>query len=246
MRQLRQRQQEEKRAAAQATVDANLIPLGARRGADAETPLTPAQPAIPEVEWWDARILAHPESYAAPIDSDRCSSPLGSDRASFPVERPLDSNVVCVLLTLRAMLLLLRCTSPSTAIGCPGGYPAGCRLAVICLDPSLEGQIPNQFKPKLNGLHVPPFRDPPPLLTLFFHQHPSFGGPGLSAESKSPTNCRYINEEKVTIYIEHPVPIAPPVAEAPAPPMPLMLTAREKKKIRKQRREEREKERQVS
>lgn len=41
------------------------------------------------------------------------------------------------------------------------------------------------------------------------------------------------------------MPIDPPVAEAPAPPMPLMLTAKEKKKIRKQRREEREKERQV-
>lgn len=59
------------------------------------------------------------------------------------------------------------------------------------------------------------------------------------------TSCRYINEEKITIYVEHPVPLDPPVAEAPAPPMPLMLTAKEKKKIRKQRREEREKERQV-
>lgn len=58
-------------------------------------------------------------------------------------------------------------------------------------------------------------------------------------------SCRYINEEKITIYVEHPVPLDPPVAEAPAPPMPLMLTAKEKKKIRKQRREEREKERQV-
>ena len=56
---------------------------------------------------------------------------------------------------------------------------------------------------------------------------------------------RYINEDKITIYVEHPVPLEPPVAEAPAPPMPLMLTAKEKKKIRKQRREEREKERQV-
>ncbi|KAL3131502.1 U4/U6-U5 snRNP complex subunit prp3 [Trebouxia sp. C0009 RCD-2024] len=127
VRQLRARQQEEKRAAAQATVDANLIPLGARRGADAGAAAGPSVPqhAIPEVEWWDARILVHPESYAAPADSER-----------------------------------------------------------------------------------------------------------------------YINEEKITIYVEHPVPLDPPVAEAPAPPMPLMLTAKEKKKIRKQRREEREKERQ--
>ena len=72
MRQLRARQQEEKRAAAQATVDANLIPLGARRGAEAVAgPGTTPQEAIPEVEWWDARILVHPETYAAPMESDR-------------------------------------------------------------------------------------------------------------------------------------------------------------------------------
>ena len=57
--------------------------------------------------------------------------------------------------------------------------------------------------------------------------------------------CRYINEDRITIYVEHPVPLDPPVAETPAPPMPLVLTAKETKKIRKQRREEREKERQV-
>ena len=72
VRQLRARQQEEKRAASQATMDANLIPLGARKGAEADAPQTPAQPPIPDVEWWDARILAHPESYAAPMDSERC------------------------------------------------------------------------------------------------------------------------------------------------------------------------------
>ena len=71
VRQLRQRQQEEKRAAAKATVDANLIPLGARRGGHADTLQAPAQPPIPDVEWWDARILAHPDSYAAPMDSDK-------------------------------------------------------------------------------------------------------------------------------------------------------------------------------
>jgi len=57
--------------------------------------------------------------------------------------------------------------------------------------------------------------------------------------------CRYINEDKITIYVEHPVPLDPPVTEAPAPPQPHLHTAKEKKKIRKQRREEREKERQV-
>ena len=79
MRQLRARQQEEKRAAAQATVDANLIPLGARRGTEqgaAAGPSTTAEEAIPEVEWWDMRILVHPESYAAPADSNRYCSKL--------------------------------------------------------------------------------------------------------------------------------------------------------------------------
>lgn len=74
VRQLRARQQEEKRAAAQATVDANLIPLGARRGSEqgaAAGLSTLAQEAIPEVEWWDTRILVHPDTYAAPAESDR-------------------------------------------------------------------------------------------------------------------------------------------------------------------------------
>ena len=60
-----------------------------------------------------------------------------------------------------------------------------------------------------------------------------------------PSSCRWINEQRITIYVEHPVPIPPPVEEAPAAPMPLVLTARERKKMRTQRRMEREKERQV-
>jgi len=33
-----------------------------------------------------------------------------------------------------------------------------------------------------------------------------------------------INEGKVTIYVEHPVPLEPPAEEAQPPPMPLPLT----------------------
>lgn len=72
--------------------------------------------------------------------------------------------------------------------------------------------------------------------------------PALSFSSLAfevPSSCRWINEQRITIYVEHPVPIAPPVEEAPAAPMPLVLTARERKKMRTQRRMEREKERQV-
>ena len=35
-----------------------------------------------------------------------------------------------------------------------------------------------------------------------------------------------IRQERITHYIEHPVPIEPPIEETPAAPMPLMLTTK--------------------
>ena len=35
-----------------------------------------------------------------------------------------------------------------------------------------------------------------------------------------------LNAGKITLLVEHPVPIPPPAEEAPPPPMPLMLTAK--------------------
>eukprot|EP00877_Chromochloris_zofingiensis_P011346 jgi/Chrzof1/6465/Cz18g12030.t1 len=53
-----------------------------------------------------------------------------------------------------------------------------------------------------------------------------------------------IRENKITHYVEHPIPLEPP-AEAPPPlPQPLKLTKRELKKLRTQRRQTREKEKQ--
>lgn len=53
-----------------------------------------------------------------------------------------------------------------------------------------------------------------------------------------------LKPNKITLLVEHPVPIEPP-AEAPAPPpQPLKLTKRELKKLRTQRRQAREKEKQ--
>ena len=49
---------------------------------------------------------------------------------------------------------------------------------------------------------------------------------------------------KITIYVEHPVPIEPPAEAPPPPPQPLKLTAKELKKLRTQRRQAREKEKQ--
>ena len=49
---------------------------------------------------------------------------------------------------------------------------------------------------------------------------------------------------KITLYVEHPVPLPPPGEAPPPPPQPLKLTAREQKKLRTQRRVAKEKERQ--
>eukprot|EP00250_Pteridium_aquilinum_P033843 c6464_g1_i1 orf=165-2756(-) len=53
-----------------------------------------------------------------------------------------------------------------------------------------------------------------------------------------------VKMEKLTIYVEHPVPIEPPAEPAPPPPQPLKLTKKERKKLRTQRRLGKEKERQ--
>eukprot|EP00249_Psilotum_nudum_P011339 c23111_g1_i1 orf=19-3165(+) len=53
-----------------------------------------------------------------------------------------------------------------------------------------------------------------------------------------------IKMEKLTIYVEHPVPIEPPAEPLPPPPQPLKLTRKEQKKLRTQRRLAKEKDRQ--
>lgn len=53
-----------------------------------------------------------------------------------------------------------------------------------------------------------------------------------------------VKEDKVTMLVEHPVPIEPPAEPAPPPPQPLKLTKKEQKKLRTQRRLAKEKDRQ--
>ena len=66
-----QAKQDAERKAARQNVDANLIPLGTRAPAAPAVQAESAEP-IPDVEWWDARILMHPESYDLPMnESDR-------------------------------------------------------------------------------------------------------------------------------------------------------------------------------
>ncbi|XP_068637721.1 protein RDM16 isoform X2 [Aristolochia californica] len=50
--------------------------------------------------------------------------------------------------------------------------------------------------------------------------------------------------DKITVYVEHPLPIEPPAEPAPPPPQPLKLTKKEQKKLRTQRRLAKEKDRQ--
>lgn len=50
--------------------------------------------------------------------------------------------------------------------------------------------------------------------------------------------------DRVTIYIEHPVPIEPPSEAAEPPPLPMFLTKKERKKLRRRTRMERELQRQ--
>ncbi|GAX81848.1 hypothetical protein CEUSTIGMA_g9276.t1 [Chlamydomonas eustigma] len=53
-----------------------------------------------------------------------------------------------------------------------------------------------------------------------------------------------IKENKISIYVEHPIPIEPPAEAQPPPPQPLKLTKKELKKLRTQKRQAREKEKQ--
>lgn len=53
-----------------------------------------------------------------------------------------------------------------------------------------------------------------------------------------------VKEGRLTVYVEHPVPIEPPLEAAMPPPQPLKLTKRELKKLRTQKRRQREMEKQ--
>lgn len=58
------------------------------------------------------------------------------------------------------------------------------------------------------------------------------------------TSAEAVRWDRVTHYVEHPVPVEPPAEGVAPPPQPLKMTQREMKKLRTQRRLAREKERQ--
>lgn len=85
---VKQMQERRKAEAAVAATgeDANLIPLG-QRGAPAAAPKEEPQEPIPEVEWWDARLLADGSTYGSVIDGEPAQ--LREDRITIYVEHPV-------------------------------------------------------------------------------------------------------------------------------------------------------------
>ena len=82
VRALERRREAEEAALAAGAGDANLVPLGTRAAAPAAEPATP----IPDVEWWDARILRDKSSYGGAAEGEAA---LREDRITRYVEHPV-------------------------------------------------------------------------------------------------------------------------------------------------------------
>ena len=87
VKQHKERQAAERKSAAEAKMDANLIPLGQRAPAAAPEPEQIPLEDIPEMEWWDARILTQPENYEGFLSSEGGS--MREDRVTLYVEHPV-------------------------------------------------------------------------------------------------------------------------------------------------------------
>lgn len=95
------------------------------------------------------------------------------------------------------------------------------------------------------ALAVQDLREAPPAAEWWDLRVLAGEGYAESARGSGAASSSYaVRPERLTLYIEHPVPIEPPAEAAPAPPQALKLTKREIKKLRTQRRTQREKERQ--
>ena len=86
MKQHKERQAAERKLASETKVDANLIPLGQRAPAAAPEPEQIPLEDIPEVEWWDVRILTGP-SYQEAFAGE--GGPVREDRVTLYVEHPV-------------------------------------------------------------------------------------------------------------------------------------------------------------
>ena len=87
MKQHKERQAAERKSASEAKVDANFIPLGQRAPIAAPEPEQIPLEEIPEVEWWDVRILTQPGSYEEAFAAE--GGPLRLDRVTQYVEHPV-------------------------------------------------------------------------------------------------------------------------------------------------------------
>ena len=86
------------------------------------------------------------------------------------------------------------------------------------------------------GQRAPPKKPDKPVLELI--PDVEWWDKGLLANSASYPDDGvegFLDESKITIYVEHPVQLEPPAEPAPPPPMPLPLTQKERKKLRTQR-----------
>lgn len=84
VRDLEQRRQQEKAAAAKG-FDANLVPLGKRI---VQAPEAEEEPPVPDVEWWDAKILEDKTTYGA-AGAEGGEASLRPDRITHLVEHPV-------------------------------------------------------------------------------------------------------------------------------------------------------------
>jgi len=73
---------------------------------------------------------------------------------------------------------------------------------------------------------------------------PLMKNPEIFEPTEENINFDTENGSVITLYIQHPVPINPPVDMGPPPPKPLMLTKKERKKLRRQRRLEEQRDKQ--
>jgi len=103
---------------------------------------------------------------------------------------------------------------------------------------------PTEAVPADDEAAAPKVVEPPPPEVEWWDRALLLSGSYARDVPSDPAEPVTIKEAKLTIYVEHPVPLEPPAEAPPPPPQPLKLTKKEMKKLRTQRRAAREKEKQ--
>ncbi|GFR42882.1 hypothetical protein Agub_g3874 [Astrephomene gubernaculifera] len=222
-------------AAAAMTMDANMVPLGTRQpvakgGASREgTPGPEAEPPVPAVEWWDRGLLAH--------------ASLEQDVPELPAEvlQALSYSVTAPAVRRRGASANGGASGGDVDMAVDGveGNTSGDveEMAVDGEDGEKEEEEEEEKKGGLTAAAAAEVVAAERAAAVAVRQ----AAVSAAAGQLGPFQLK---EARLTIYVEHPVPLEPP-AEAPPPaPQPLKLTAKELKKLRTQRRLARDKEKQ--